>query len=70
MYSIKELKLKVAFKVVWAALLLGSIPSGSVRQQASSTRTSKTAGNRAYIIVDTYENVCDIFPCLPQEMDH
>lgn len=35
MYSIKELKLKVAFKVVWAALLLGSIPSGSVSQQVA-----------------------------------
>jgi len=69
MYSIKELKLKVANRVVWAALLLGWIPSGSVSLQVAP-RTPKTAGNRAYIIVDTYENVCGIFPCLPPEMDH
>lgn len=35
MYSIKELKLKVVHKVVWAALLLDSIPCAFVRPQVT-----------------------------------
>ena len=35
MYSIKELKLKVVHKVVWAALLFDSIPYAFVRPQVT-----------------------------------